>query len=123
MTTLVELACELIGRSSVTPDDKGCQALLGQRLEKSGFKLESMDSGDVKNLWARRGTQSPLVCFAGHTDVVPAGPAADWRTPPFEPVIKDGVLTGRGAADMKGALAAMTIAIEQFVGEHPEHGG
>lgn len=117
------LACELIARDSITPNDAGCQTLLGQRLAACGFRLESMPSGEVHNLWARRGTEGPVLCFAGHTDVVPTGPLEKWTSPPFEPVIRDGLLYGRGAADMKGSLAAMVVAVERFVADHPDHRG
>lgn len=117
------LACELIARDSITPNDAGCQTLLGQRLAACGFRLEPMPSGEVDNLWARRGTEGPVLCFAGHTDVVPTGPLEKWTSPPFEPVIRDGLLYGRGAADMKGSLAAMVVAVERFVADHPDHRG
>ena len=118
-----ELATELISRRSVTPDDGGCQALIAQRLSKSGFTAEPMRFGDVDNLWTRRGTAAPLLCFAGHTDVVPPGPLESWISDPFEPTVRDGLLYGRGTADMKSSLAAFVTAIEQFVTEHPDHGG
>lgn len=117
------LACELIARQSTTPVDAGCQALLGQRLAACGFELEPMRFGEVDNLWARRGTNGPVLCFAGHTDVVPTGPLEHWSSPPFEPVLRDGLLYGRGAADMKGSLAAMLVAVERFVAAHPGHRG
>ena len=117
------LACELIARDSTTPNDAGCQPLLGQRLAACGFQLEPMRFGEVDNLWARRGTEGPVLCFAGHTDVVPTGPLQQWSSPPFEPVIRDGLLYGRGAADMKGSLAAMVVAVERFVAAHPGHRG
>ena len=113
----------LIRRASVTPDDAGCQDLIAGRLAAIGFGIEPMHSGGVKNLWARRGDASPVLCLAGHTDVVPPGPAEDWISPPFEPSIRDGVLYGRGAADMKGSLAAMLTAVEVFVARHPDHQG
>ena len=120
----LKLACDLISRPSVTPADAGCLDLIGQRLEKIGFQLERLPFGEVDNLWARRGDQAPLLCFAGHTDVVPPGPEARWETPPFEPQIDaEGYLRGRGAADMKGSLAAIITAIEAFVAEHPDHSG
>ena len=118
-----ELATELISRRSVTPDDGGCQALIAQRLSKSGFTAEPMRFGDVDNLWTRRGTAAPLLCFAGHTDVVPPGPLESWISDPFEPTVRDGLLYGRGTADMKSSLAAFVTAIEQFVTEHPDHAG
>lgn len=117
------LACELIARDSTTPNDAGCQALLGQRLAACGFHLEPMRFGEVDNLWARRGKEGPVLCFAGHTDVVPTGPLEQWDSPPFEPVIRDGRLYGRGAADMKGSLAAMVVAVERFVAACPGHHG
>ena len=125
MTTqaTLALACELIARPSVTPEDAGCLELLADRLAPLGFTLERIDGGGVGNLWARRGTTAPVLCFAGHTDVVPPGPAEAWNTPPFSPTIKDGVLYGRGAADMKTSLAAFVTAIERFVAAHPDHAG
>lgn len=123
MDSTLDFACELIRRRSVTPDDAGCQALLGDRLRSAGFSVEYLQFGDVTNLWARRGTVGPVLCFAGHTDVVPPGPLAEWHTEPFTPVIRDGILYGRGAADMKAALAAMTDAAVQFVADCPAHRG
>jgi succinyl-diaminopimelate desuccinylase len=123
MSTTLELSSALIARASVTPDDKGCQQLLAERLEKIGFVIENLRFGDVDNLWARRGTSAPLFAFAGHTDVVPTGPLADWNSDPFEPTIKDGYLYGRGGADMKGSIAAMLTACERFVAEHDNHTG
>ena len=117
------LARELIRRPSVTPDDAGCQALIGLRLAALGFHLEPMPSNGVTNLWARRGTAGPLFCFAGHTDVVPPGPAGGLGVDPFEPQVRDGLLYGRGAADMKGSIAAMVTATEAFVRAHPDHRG
>ena len=122
MTTL-SLACQLIERRSVTPDDAGCLELLGERLAAIGFRLELTRDNGVSNLWARRGEQQPLLCFAGHTDVVPSGPVANWNSDPFVATIRDGILYGRGAADMKGSLAAFITAIEAFVAQHPEHRG
>ena len=119
----IQLTSELIARPSVTPDDAGCQTLMAERLLALGFEIEHMPFGDVDNLWARRGTEGPVLCFAGHTDVVPPGNLDAWNTDPFEPVIKDGLLYGRGAADMKASLAAMVVAIERFVAEHPKHDG
>jgi len=119
----LSLACELIARDSTTPDDAGCQQLIGQRLAACGFHLEPMRFGEVDNLWARRGTTQPVLCFAGHTDVVPTGPLEHWDSAPFQPVVRDGMLYGRGAADMKGSLAAMVVAIERFVAAHPTHRG
>ncbi|GGY91254.1 MAG: succinyl-diaminopimelate desuccinylase [Shewanella sp.] len=120
---VLALAQQLISRPSVTPLDEGCQQLLAERLAKLGFINESMVFDDTTNLWSRRGSQGPLFCFAGHTDVVPVGDANRWHTPPFEPVVIDGYLHGRGAADMKGSLAAMIVATERFVAEHPTHSG
>ena len=117
------LACELIARDSTTPDDAGCQQLMGQRLAACGFSLEPMRFGEVDNLWARRGDAGPVLCFAGHTDVVPTGPLSQWDSAPFAPVVRDGLLYGRGAADMKGSLAAMVVAVERFVADHPTHRG
>lgn len=119
----VQLTCDLIRRASVTPDDAGCQELIGQRLAASGFNAEQLDFGEVKNLWVWHGSGGPVTAFLGHTDVVPCGPAQEWRSPPFEPTIVDGVLTGRGAADMKGAVAAMVIALESLVQSQPDHPG
>ncbi len=119
----IELALDLIRRPSVTPEDGGCQELIAARLAPLGFAIEPMPFGEVKNLWARRGTSRPLLVFAGHTDVVPTGPLAQWDSPPFEPEIRDGMLYGRGAADMKGSLAAMVTACERFVATHPNHQG
>ena len=115
-----ELLCELIRRPSVTPDDAGCQAVLAGRLERLGFVCETLQFNDVTNLWARRGTAAPVLCFAGHTDVVPPGDEREWSSAPFEPTLRDGLLYGRGSADMKSGLAAMIVALEQFLGEHPE---
>ncbi|MBO2641550.1 succinyl-diaminopimelate desuccinylase [Shewanella algae] len=120
---VLELAKELISRASVTPLDEGCQALMAERLAKLGFANESMVFEDTTNLWSRRGTEGPVFCFAGHTDVVPPGDLANWHTPPFEPVVIDDYLHGRGAADMKGSLAAMVVATERFVTAHPNHQG
>lgn len=117
------LARELIARPSVTPDDQGCQRLIGERLAALGFSLECMNFGEVTNLWARRGSEGPLLAFAGHTDVVPPGPESAWTSPPFRPEIRDGLLYGRGAADMKGSIAAMVTACERFLAAHPDHRG
>src|SRR5690242_3586712 len=119
----LDLARELIARKSVTPQDGGCQEMLARRLERSGFRCEAMRFGDVENLWARRGNGRPLVCFAGHTDVVPTGPLGEWHSDPFVPTIRDGKLYGRGAADMKSSIAAFVVAAEAFVREKPNHGG
>lgn len=123
MSPTLELARALIRRPSVTPEDAGCQALMAERLAAIGFSIEPMPFGEVTNLWARRGDSGPLLCLAGHTDVVPPGPLEDWTSPPFEPSIRDGRLYGRGAADMKGSLAALVTAVESFVAEHPAHRG
>jgi succinyl-diaminopimelate desuccinylase len=120
---VIDLLCDLIRRRSVTPDDAGCQDLMRERLERLGFACETMQFNDVTNLWARLGTASPVLCFAGHTDVVPPGDETEWATDPFQPTFKDGQLYARGAADMKSGLAAMLVAIEEFLGEHPEHHG
>ncbi|HEY8540618.1 MAG TPA: succinyl-diaminopimelate desuccinylase [Steroidobacteraceae bacterium] len=117
------LTCELIRRPSVSPDDQGCLQVIGERLEALGFRVERMPFGPVENIWARRGDSRPVLCFAGHTDVVPTGPREEWHTDPFEPVIKDGILYGRGAADMKSGLAAMLTATERFVRRYPQHAG
>ena len=119
----IALACELIRRPSVTPEDAGCQELVAERLARLGFRIEPMPFGAVRNLWARRGESPPLLCLAGHTDVVPPGPRAAWRHDPFEPVVEAGRLFGRGAADMKGSLAAMVTACERFLARHPNHRG
>jgi succinyl-diaminopimelate desuccinylase len=120
---VIDLLCDLIRRRSITPDDSGCQALMSERLERLGFACETMLFNDVTNLWARRGSASPVLCFAGHTDVVPPGDEQEWNTDPFEPTFKDGLLYGRGSADMKSGLAAMIVALEEFLGEHPDHAG
>ena len=117
------LARELISRRSVTPDDAGCQPMLAERLEPLGFLAERYRFGDVDNLWLRRGNATPLFVFAGHTDVVPPGPEDQWQTPPFEPTERDGYLFGRGAADMKGSVAAFVCAVERFVEANPDHAG
>ncbi|MBD2858322.1 succinyl-diaminopimelate desuccinylase [Spongiibacter sp. KMU-158] len=119
----LELACQLIARRSVTPDDDGCQALMMERLAAIGFQCVRLQFGEVENFWAVRGDAGPILCFAGHTDVVPTGPEANWQLAPFEPQIVDGMLCGRGAADMKGSLAAMVTACERFVAAHPNHDG
>ena len=117
------LARDLIARASVTPADEGCQALLAERLAPLGFAAEHLRFGEVDNLWARRGADGPLFVFAGHTDVVPTGPESDWTSPPFEPTVRDGMLYGRGAADMKGSVAAFVTACERFLARHPQHQG
>jgi succinyl-diaminopimelate desuccinylase len=119
----LELCSELIRRASVTPEDSGCQALMMDRLRALGFACTELPRGDVSNFWAERGEHGPLLVFAGHTDVVPTGPLEQWDSPPFEPVVRDGLLFGRGSADMKGSLAAMVVACEEFVAEHPRHPG
>lgn len=123
MIDTLDLARALIARPSVSPEDAGCQTLIAERLRAAGFAIESIPSGPVANLWARHGSGAPLLCFAGHTDVVPPGPLADWRSPPFEPVEREGQLYGRGAADMKTAVAAFVTASEAFVRAHPAHRG
>lgn len=122
-TDVIELAKALIAKASVTPDDAGCQQLMQERLSTLGFENETMIFEDTTNLWSRKGNSEPVFCFAGHTDVVPAGDVSQWKTPPFEGIEKDGMLYGRGAADMKGSLAAMLIATERFVTYHPDHQG
>jgi succinyl-diaminopimelate desuccinylase len=123
MTPTLELACDLIQRPSVTPDDQGCQELLATRLEPLGFQIEPLRFGDVDNLWARHGSDAPLFVFAGHTDVVPPGPLEEWSSNPFQPDIRDGHLYGRGAADMKGSIAAMVTACERFLAANDGHTG
>lgn len=126
-SSTIKLACDLIARPSVTPDDAGCQPLMQARLEAIGFACQTLvfNEGEhpIDNLWAVHGTEGPILCFAGHTDVVPTGPASQWKIPPFEPTIKDGMLYGRGAADMKGSLASMVVACEAFIAKHPDHTG
>lgn len=122
-TRSLELAKALISRPSVTPDDQNCQQLLAERLQKIGFAVEELHFGDTKNIWLRRGTQAPVFCFAGHTDVVPTGPVEKWDSPPFEPTEHEGRLYGRGAADMKTGIACFVTACERFVAEHPDHQG
>ena len=123
MLNALDLTQELIRRRTVTPEDEGCQALIAQRLSRIGFQCESIQCGAVTNLWARRGTSGPLLCFAGHTDVVPTGPLSEWHSDPFVPSIRDGRLYGRGAADMKSSIAAFIIAVEAFVAERAGHSG
>ncbi len=123
MSETLELLKDLISRESVTPVDAGCQNLLAQRLTKLGFKEERLDFEDTQNIWLRRGEQSPLCVFLGHTDVVPTGSLDAWNTPPFEPTVKDGRIYGRGAADMKGGIASFVTAVERFVSENPDHKG
>ena len=119
----VELAMQLVAQPSVTPKDAGCQAMMTARLKDCGFSIENLRFGDVDNFWAIHGTSGPIFCFAGHTDVVPAGPVESWSHPPFTPTIVEGQLYGRGSADMKGSLAAMVVAAEEFVSEFPKHQG
>lgn len=123
MSATLELAIDLVSRESVTPNDAGCQNVMMHRLDALGFKNEQLRFEDVDNFWARRGTAGPVFCFAGHTDVVPTGPIDDWQSHPFQPEIRDGLLYGRGTADMKGSLAAMITATERFVARHPGHKG
>jgi succinyl-diaminopimelate desuccinylase len=123
MTDTLQLTEDLLRRQSVSPDDHGCLDVITARLAALGFRIERMPFGPVQNLWARRGDAAPMLCFAGHTDVVPTGPREEWATEPFEPVIRDGILYGRGAADMKSGLAAMVTAMERFVANHPSHRG
>jgi succinyl-diaminopimelate desuccinylase len=119
----LDLTQELIRRRSLTPDDDGCQALIAARIARLGFRCETIQCGAVTNLWARRGTGGPLICFAGHTDVVPTGPLSAWHSDPFAPAIRDGRLYGRGAADMKSSIAAFIVAVEAFVAEREKHAG
>lgn len=123
MNNVVALTCDLIARASVTPEDAGCQALLAGRLERAGFHCEHLRLGEVDNLWATHGQGAPVLVLLGHTDVVPTGPVSAWTSDPFDPQIREGVLYGRGAADMKGSVAAFVVAAEQFVAAHPDHPG
>jgi succinyl-diaminopimelate desuccinylase len=123
MSSTLDLTQDLLRRPSVSPEDHGCIDAICQRLEPLGFRIERLQFGPVENLWARRGDDSPVLCFAGHTDVVPTGPREEWRTDPFEPVVEDGVLYARGAADMKSSLAAMVTATERFLRRNPRHHG
>lgn len=123
MEKTLALACDLIRRPSVTPEDAGCQALMMEQLDALGFSCTPLRFGDVDNFWAERGNSGPILVFAGHTDVVPPGPEEQWQYPPFEPTLVDGSLYGRGAADMKGSLAAMLVACEEFISAHPDHPG
>lgn len=120
---VIELAQALIQRRSVTPEDAGCQAMMNERLAALGFNIESLFFTDTLNTWARKGQQSPHFCFAGHTDVVPTGPEQHWQHPPFSGLVENGMLHGRGAADMKGSLAAMIVATERFISKHPDYKG
>lgn len=123
MSDTLDLAIDLISRRSLTPEDAGCQQSIAARLEPLDFKIEHLRFGEVDNLWARRGKDTPLFVFAGHTDVVPTGPLEQWHSDPFTPTLRDGYLYGRGAADMKGGIAAMVTAVERFIKEHPDHKG
>ncbi|MBS0388176.1 MAG: M20/M25/M40 family metallo-hydrolase, partial [Proteobacteria bacterium] len=123
MSPTVDFALELIARKSLTPEDAGCQQSMAERLARSGFRIEPLRYGKVENLWAVRGQGAPTLCFAGHTDVVPTGPLDEWASDPFVPAIRDGVIYGRGAADMKSGLAAMVTATEAFIAERPQHAG
>ena len=121
MSEILELTSNLIARKSVTPEDAGCQAMLSERLQSKGFKCEQLDFANVKNLFVTHGNEGPVMIFLGHTDVVPPGPRDQWLSDPFEPEIRDGYLYGRGAADMKGSVAAFVLAMEKFVEKHPVH--
>ena len=123
MSDVLQLTCELIARPSVTPDDAGCQQLIAQRLQGAGFACEHLRFGGVDNLWATHGSSGPVLVLLGHTDVVPPGPREAWASDPFAPDVRDGVLYGRGAADMKGSVAAFVVALERFVAAHPDHAG
>ncbi|MEO7252255.1 MAG: succinyl-diaminopimelate desuccinylase [Arenimonas sp.] len=123
MSDVLELTQALVSRASITPDDAGCQALVADRLQRCGFHIDQLPFGAVSNLWATHGSGSPVLVFLGHTDVVPSGPAEQWASAPFVPSIRDGFLYGRGAADMKGSVAAFVIAMEQFVAANANHRG
>ena len=123
MSSTLDFARNLIRQPSLTPDDAGCQDLIAEALQPAGFKAEFLTYGEVRNVWLRRGQVDPLLVFAGHTDVVPTGPIEQWHYPPFSATVQDGILHGRGAADMKGSLAAMVTACQQFVVDHPNHRG
>ena len=123
MSEVLALACELMARPSVTPDDAGCQRLIAGRLERAGFTCEPLGHGEVDNLWASHGSGDPVLVLLGHTDVVPPGPREAWASDPFVPEVRDGVLYGRGAADMKGSVAAFVVALEQYVAANPDHAG
>lgn len=122
-TPTLDLSIQLLSRASITPDDADCQNIIAQRLSNIGFHIEHLPFADVKNLWARRGTTSPVFCFAGHTDVVPTGDVNAWQSPPFQPEIRDGKLYGRGSADMKTAIACFMVATERFIKKYPDHKG
>jgi len=123
LSDVLDLTRDLIARRSVTPEDAGCQVLIAERLARAGFAIEHLRHGAVDNLWATHGGDGPTLVFLGHTDVVPSGPEDGWQSPPFDPVVRDGHLYGRGAADMKGSVAAMVLALERFVASHPQHAG
>jgi succinyl-diaminopimelate desuccinylase len=123
MSDVRELTCELVRRESVTPEDAGCQGMIAERLAAAGFRIEHLPFGQVRNLWATHGNGGRVLVFLGHTDVVPPGPREAWNSAPFEPQVRDGKLYGRGAADMKGSVAAMVCALESFVAAHPDHPG
>jgi succinyl-diaminopimelate desuccinylase len=123
MSDVLQLTCDLISRASITPDDAGCQQLIAERLQRAGFKVESLRFGEVGNLWATHGEGSPVLALLGHTDVVPPGPREAWQSDPFVPEVRDGILYGRGAADMKGSVAAFVVALERFAAAHPQHKG
>ena len=123
LSPTLELACDLIRGQSVTPEDADCQFMVVKRLEAIGFNVTNLPFDEVKNFWAIRGDSGPILAFAGHTDVVPTGPEKSWKFPPFEPTIHEGMLYGRGAADMKGSLAAMITACEDFIAKHSDHDG
>ncbi len=123
MSQTLELTLNLMSRPSVTPADEGCQEVMTERLAAAGFQIERLRYGNVDNFWARHGAGGPVFCFAGHTDVVPTGPLEEWKSHPFEPTLRDGVLYGRGAADMKSGLAAMITAAQEFIAHHPRHRG
>jgi len=123
MPKTLDLTCDLMSRASVSPTDGGCQAVMCERLRALGFTIENLPFGNVENFWARRGAAGPVFCFAGHTDVVPPGPLEEWQSDPFQPSVREGMLYGRGAADMKSGLAAMVTACEEFVARHPDHRG
>src|SRR5688500_11200886 len=123
MSATVDLTLDLISRNSVTPAAQRCQEVMSRRLADAGCKIENLRYGNGDNSWATRGSAGPVLCCAGHTDVVPTGPLEEWSSDPFKPAVRDGVLFGRGAADMKSALAAMVTATEDFVKAHPQHKG